>query len=473
MYWEKSTMQLPLGPQTPAFIQLVRWIFSPMSFMDECVRRFGDMYTLNLGKNNPNLVFVSNPQALQQILTQDTRSDFHAPGDLNSLLKSLLGENSVICLDGAPHQRQRQLMIPPFHGDRMRTYSSVINQVTTETLARVQIGQTFNVRQTTQVITLRVIMEAVFGLDRGKRAEQLAHLLRELLDRSGSPLSVSMLYFPILQQEWGGISPWAIQMRAQRAVDALIYAEIQERRTHADPSRTDILSLLMAAQDEAGESMTDVELRDELMTLLVAGHETTATALAWALYWLHKLPAVKAKLLAELDGLGADPDLNTVIKAPYLEAVCNETLRIYPVAMLTLPRVSLKSVTLAGQEIPPETVVLGSIYSTHQRKDLYPQAHEFKPERFLERQFSPFEFLPFGGGARRCIGSAFAMLELKLALAKIVSRWDLELVDKRDIHAKRRGLVTAPERPIELLVKGHRSAIDLHPVQAIDRGAFA
>ncbi len=258
-------------------------------------------------------------------------------------------------------------------------------------------------------------------------------------------------------------------MRAQRAVDALLYAEIQERRDCPDPTRTDILSLLMAARDEAGESMTDVELRDELMTLLVAGHETTATALAWALYWLHKLPAVKAKLLAELDALGVAPDLNAIVKAPYLEAVCNETLRIYPVAMLTLPRVSLNSVTLAGREIPPETVLLGSIYSTHQREDLYPQAHEFKPERFLERQFSPFEFLPFGGGARRCIGSAFAMLELKLALAKILSRWDLELVDRRDIHPKRRGLVTAPERPIELLVKGHRSAIDLHPVGAIDR----
>jgi cytochrome P450 family 110 len=464
MYWEKSKMKLPSGPQTPAFVQLMRWIFSPMSFMDECVRLYGDMFTLNLGKNLSNLVLVSNPQALQQILTQDTRGDFHAPGDLNSLFKSLLGDNSVICLSGAPHQRQRQLMMPPFHGDRMRTYSNVINQITTETLNRVQIGQTFDVRTTTQAITLRVIMQAVFGLDRGERAEKLAHLLAELLDRGGSPLSVTMLYFPILQQEWGGISPWAIQMRSQRAVDALLYAEIQERRHHPDPSRTDILSLLMAAQDEAGESMTDVELRDELMTLLVAGHETTATALAWALYWIHKLPAVRDKLVAELDALGADPDVNAIVKAPYLDAVCNETLRIYPVGMLIFPRVSNKSVTLAGREIPPETVVIGSVYLIHHREDLYPQSHEFKPERFLERQFSPFEFLPFGGGARRCIGSAFAMLEMKLALAKILSRWELELVDRRDIHAKRRGLVTAPERPIQLVVKSQRSLADFDSV---------
>jgi cytochrome P450 family 110 len=269
-------MQLPPGPQTPAVVQLMRWIFSPMSFMDECTRCYGDIYTLNLDNKLPKLVFVSNPQALQQILTQDTRTDFHAPGDLNHIFQSLLGDNSVICLSGTQHQRQRQLMMPPFHGDRMRTYSSVINQVTTETLAQVQIGQTFDVQASTQAITLQVIMQAVFGLNRGERADKLKQLLGELLDRGSSPLSVLMLYVPILQQEWGGITPWASQMHTQRAVDALLYAEIQARRTETDH----ILSLLMAAQDEAGESMTDVELRDELMTLLVAGHETTATALA-------------------------------------------------------------------------------------------------------------------------------------------------------------------------------------------------
>ncbi len=449
-------MQLPQGPQSPVFVQLMRWIFSPMSFMDECVRRFGDMYTLNLGKDNPNLVFVSNPQALQQILTQDTKADFHAPGELNDVFKSLLGDNSVICLSGSSHQRQRKLMMPSFHGDRMRTYSDVINQATTESLD-LQRGQIFDIRTVTQSITMRVIMQAVFGLERGERAEQLEHLLKELLDRGSSPMSVAILYFPFLQQEWGGITPWAVQMRIQREVDALLYAEIQSRRHHPDPNRTDILSLLMTAQDEAGESMTDAELRDELMTLLVAGHETTATALAWALYWIHKLPAVKAKLVAELDGLGECPDLNSILKAPYLDAVCNETLRIYPVAMLTFPRVSHKTVNLAGRDIPAQTVVMGSIYSLHHREDLYPQPQEFKPERFLERQFSTFEFLPFGSGARRCIGSALAMFELKLALAKIVSRWELELVDRRDVHPKRRGLVTAPARPIELLVKGQRS----------------
>ena len=186
-------------------------------------------------------------------------------------------------------------------------------------------------------------------------------------------------------------------------------------------------------------------------------------ALAVAIYWLHKLPKVRAKLVAELDRLGPDPDVTAVMKSPYLDAVCNETLRIYSVGMLTFPRATTKSVNLAGRELPPNTILLGSIYLTHHREDLYPQTNQFRPERFLDRHFSPFEFFPFGGGARRCIGSAFALLEMKLALAQILSQWELELVDQRNVHAKRRGLVTAPERPIQLLVKSQRSKVESNP----------
>jgi cytochrome P450 len=428
-----------------------------MSLMAECAHRYGDIFTLHLSRKYPPIVVVSNPQALQQILTQDTRDDFSAPGDQNDLFKSLLGERSVISLSGKEHQRQRQLMMPSFHGDRMRTYGQVIDRVTSEIVNRVQIGQTFDVRAIAQAITLRVMMQAVFGLHTGERAEQLEQRLVKLLDRGSSPLRVLMLYLPVLQNELGGIGPWAMQMRLQREVDALLYAEIQERRANPDSSRTDILSMLMVAQDEAGALMTDLELRDELMTLLVAGHETTATALAWALYWIHKLPAVKEKLLGEIDRLGANPDANAILKLPYLDAVCHETLRIYPVAMLTFPRVTNKPVSLAGQELAAGTVIVGSIYLTHQREDLYPHPKEFRPERFLERQFSPFEFLPFGGGARRCIGSAFALFEMKLALVQMLSHQELELVELRDIGAKRRGLVTAPERPIQMVIKGQRS----------------
>ncbi|MDF5712526.1 MAG: cytochrome P450 [Rhizonema sp. NSF051] len=449
-------MKLPNGPQTPKMVQILQWIFNPMSYMEACAKRYGDIFTLQL---NVPTVFVSNPQALQQILANDAKQ-FEAPNDWNTVFVPSLGKNSVITLGGKAHQRQRQLLLPPFHGERMRTYGQVINDITENVLRRVQIGTPLNVRSITQAITMRVIMQAVFGLYEGSRAEELEKLLGLMLGKDlDSPMRTVILYFPILQRDLGPLTSWGTFLRRREQVDKLLYAEIGERRSQLDPSRTDILSLLMAARDEAGQAMTDEELRDELMTLLTAGHETTATALAWALYWIHKFPSVQEKLLAELDSLGDNPDPSTIFKLPYLDAVCSETLRIYPVGILTFPRVARTHVSLAGQEIEPGTVVIGSIYLTHHREDLYPEPKLFKPERFLERQFSPYEYLPFGGGARRCIGMAFALFEMKVALAKILSRWELALVDDRDLRAKRRGLVSGPERPIQIVVKGERTVM--------------
>ncbi|TAF09222.1 MAG: cytochrome P450 [Nostocales cyanobacterium] len=447
-------MHLPTGPQTPAFLQILRWVFSPMSYMEACAKTYGDTFSLKLDTNSDPIFFTSNPQAIQQILTSDTK-ELEAPGELNSLFEFLLGKKSVITISGAEHQRQRQLMMPPFHGERMRSYSQVITDVTAKVINQYQVGETLNIRSITQDITLRVIMQAVFGLDEGPRAEKLQELLGKLLEKGSSRLIVFLLYFPSLQRDFGPIDLWGQQMRLQAETDNLIYAEIQERRENPDPSRTDILSLLMAARDEAGQPMTDEELHDELITLLVAGHETTATALAWALYWIHKLPSVRQKLLAEIDDLAENPDSNTVFKLPYLNAVFSETLRIYPVAMLTFPRQVKMPISIGGYDLEPGTVALGSIYLTHHREDIYPEPKKFKPERFLEQQFSPYEYLPFGGGARRCIGLAFAQLEMKLAIVKILSSLELELVDNGDIAAQRRGLVTSPDRPIKMIVKSN------------------
>jgi cytochrome P450 len=448
-------MKLPNGPQMPIVLQMVRWIINPMSFMEACAKNYGETFTIRLEKNSPPLVIVSNPQAQQQILTNDT-NELEAPGDLNNVFEFLLGKHSVITISGAEHQRQRQLLMPPFHGERMRNYSQVITDVTQKVISQYQIGKPFNIRSATQAITMRVIMQAVFGLYEGPRAEKLQHFLGDILEKASSRLIVALLYFPALQRDFGPINFWGKQMRRQQQADELIYEEIRERREQPDSSRTDILSLLMAATDEAGQPMTDEELRDELMTLLVAGHETTATALAWALYWIHKLPSVRQKLLQELDSLGDDPDPSIVFKLPYLNAVCSETLRIYPVGILTFPRVVKTSISLGGYELEPGTVLLGSIYLTHQREDIYPEPKQFKPERFLERQFSPYEYLPFGGGTRRCIGLAFAQLEMKLALVKILSSLKLELVDNGEVQPKRRGLVTGPDRPIEMVVMSQR-----------------
>lgn len=447
-------MTLPPSPSTPPLVQMLQWIARPMALMEDCTKRYGDCFTLPVGRNFGPVVFVSNPQAMQEILSDSKNWD--TPGEFNGIFEPLLGKHSVITVSGARHKRQRQLLMPPFHGERMRAYSQLIEEVTEQVMSQWRNDEPFCIRSSTQTVALRVILKAVFGLDEGPRGQQLEHLLSAMLDETSSPYSASILYFPILQRDLGPLTPWGNFLRRQRETDKLIYEEIQERREHPDPSRTDILSLLMAAQDEAGESMTDVELHDELMTLLIAGHETTATALAWALYWIHKLPSVRQRLLEELDSLGDNPDSSAIFRLPYLSAVCAETLRIYPVAMLTFPRVVKAPLSLMGYDLKPGTVVIGSIYLTHRREDLYPEPEQFNPERFLERQFSAYEYLPFGGGSRRCIGLAFAQFEMKVVLAKILSRVQLKLADNREIRPTRRGLVTAPNGSIRLVVTGQR-----------------
>lgn len=288
--------QIPVV-QSPPLIQTLQWVFRPMPYMEECAKRYGDIFELRF-RSFGSGIMVSNPQALQQILSNDTKQ-FSAPGETNQIFEAFTGKYSVFTLSGAQHQRQRQLMMPPFHGDRMRTYADTIAKVTEEIMNSWQVGQSFSARTATQAITLRVIMQAVFGLYDGPRAQQLEKLLSEMLDKGSTPLSVTMLYFPFLQKDFGAWSPWGQFRRRIEQVDKLIYQEIRERRANFDRSRTDILNLLMAARDEAGEAMTDEELRDELMTLLTAGHETTATALAWAFYWIHKIPEVRSKLLAD------------------------------------------------------------------------------------------------------------------------------------------------------------------------------
>ena len=447
-------MKLPNGLQTPALWQMIQWIARPLSYMDNCAQQYGDIFTVPMGKNFARVIFVSNPQALQQILTSDAK-EFDTPGEHNAIFEPLLGKQSVIAASGDRHRRQRQLMIPPFHGDRMKAYGQLIADVTDQVINQWQIGKPFSVRSSMQTISLRVILRAVFGLNEGVRYRQLEECLCAMLDQMSSPLSVSLLYFAILQQDLGSWSPWGRFLRQRQQINQLLYDEINERREKPDSSRTDILSLLMSARDQAGESMTDEELRDELLTLLFAGHETTATALTWALYWLHKLPEVRQKLREELD-LGDVNDPNTLFRLPYLNAVCSETLRIYPVGMLTFPRVVRIPVELMGYKLEPGTVVFGSIYLTHQRNDLYPEPHHFKPERFLERQFSPYEFLPFGGGSRRCIGMAFAQFEMKVVLAKIVSRLELSLADNRPVKPIRRGL-TCGSSTVRLVMTGKRA----------------
>jgi cytochrome P450 len=443
---------MPPGPDAPGVWQQIRWILDPFGYMRRAAIRYGDCFTALLGDGSRPLVFCSDPCSLETLLANDDASLFDAPGDLNGLFEPFLGTESVIGISGDRHRRMRKLLLPPFHGERMRAYGDAIIQLTRQVRREWQVGQRISAQTAMQSITMRVILRTVFGLMEGERFQRLETQLARLLNEMGNPLSVSLLYFPVLRLDLGPASPWGRFLRRLAEIDAMIFAEIEERRQAPDPSREDILSLLMSARDEEGAPLTDRELRDELMTLLVAGHETTATALTWALYWIHRLPEVRSTLLEEFSADAGAADPATVARLPYLNAVCSETLRIYPVGMLTFPRVANRTVEIGGYQIQPSTIVLGSIYLAHRRPDVYPDPESFRPQRFLERSFSPYEYLPFGGGTRRCIGMAFAQYEMRLVLHTLLSTTSLELADEREAHPVRRGL-TSGASPVELVVK--------------------
>jgi len=449
-------MQLPNLVKTPPILQRLQWVADPIGYMEKAVQQYPDIFTTVLLSPQDPWVFVNHPQAIQEILIND-RKKFVAASRKNKILQPLVGDSSMIMLDGDRHKRRRQMVMPSFHGDRMRSYGEIISNITEKVLSQLPTNQPFLARTAMQDISLQVILEAVFGLYEGERCQKLKHLMALMSDVFRSPFSSSLLFFPFLQKDLGAWSPWGKFLRDRQKIDQLLYAEIAERRSQPDLNRTDILSLLMSAKDEEGEPMTDQELRDELMTLLFAGHETTATAMAWALYWTHHQPQVRERLLQELDTLGENPDPMSIFRLPYLTAVCNETLRIYPVAMLTFARVVQEPVELLGYLLEPGTTVVGCMYLVHQREDLYPEPKQFRPERFLERQFSPYEFIPFGGGSRRCIGEALAQFEMKLVLAKILSTYQLALVDHQPEQPKRRGVTLAPANGVKMVITGQRA----------------
>jgi cytochrome P450 family 110 len=448
-------MSLPDGPKGPKIWQMLQWIATPISFMRRCRKLYGDQFTVKLSRVLPPIVFCSDPKALQVILTNDESELFDVPGELNVVLEPLLGKQSLMALSGDPHRRMRQLLVPSFHGERMRSYGQLIQGITKDVMGEWQTGRPFAVRKAMQNISLRVILRAVFGLNEGARYRQLEQLLGSLLDELSNPLSVSFLYFSVLQKDLGSITPWGRFLRGRQQIDRLIFAEIAERRARPDESRNDILTMLMSARDEAGEGLTAQELRDELMTLLVAGHETTATALAWALHWIHRSPPVRKQLIDELQSVEDPLDPGVLFRLPYLNAVCSETLRICPVGMLTFPRVTRSQVKLMGSSLDPGTVVAGCIYLAHHREEVYPDPDTFRPERFLERHYSPYEYLPFGGGARRCIGMAFAQFEMKIVLGTVLLGVELAQFGSSAVRLVRRGLTSGPS-PFRMVVRERR-----------------
>ncbi|MBW4554848.1 MAG: cytochrome P450 [Trichormus sp. ATA11-4-KO1] len=441
------TYNLPDGPRLPRYLRMIKFITQPVKYVEDFAKVYGDTFTI-WNRGDKHIVYFSHPQALEQIFTN---ASYFQSGGGTGILGFLLGDNSVILLDGDRHQRQRQLLTPPFHGERMRAYGETIQEITQQVSNEWTIGQPFNIRASMQEITLRVILRVVFGVDEGPLFQELRRLLTSVLDFMGSSLMSSAFFFSFLQKDLGAWSPWGRVLRLIQQIDQLIYTLIAERRAEPGESRQDILSLLISARYDDGQAMSDVELRDELMTMLVAGHETTASALTWAFYWIDQLPEVREKLQRELETLGVNPEPSSIAKLPYLTAVCQETLRIYPIVANGFIRVAKSPIEIMGYKLPVGTAIVPSIYLAHHREEVYPQPKQFKPERFLERQFSPYEYIPFGGGNRRCIGLAFAQYEMKIALATILSEFQLSMVNKRPLYPVRRGLTLAAPSGLQMI----------------------
>ena len=434
---------------------------SPYGWMVKRWRRYGDVFSSRFPIFG-RVVYVADPALVKEVFLGDAKT-FHA-GEANTLaLGDALGDHSLLTLDEERHLSQRKLLLPPFHGESVRRYMEVMAEATEREVATWPIGKEIQLRPRMQAITLEVILRAVFGV----RDDARMDLFRERIPPLGETTSI-LNWLPFMDRDLGGITPAAKFRRALAAVDELIYAEIADRRAAPDRTeslraghgpalaqgdRDDVLSLLLRARHEDGSSMTDSELRDELMTLLTAGHETTATGLAWAFERLLRTPRVLARLTASLD----DSD--------YLDAVVKETLRVRPV-VVDVARKLTRETEVAGWRLPAGTLVLPAIAVLHARPDLYDSPQEYRPERFLDRktkarghrplagrETESYAWIPFGGGVRRCIGASFAQVEMRTVLREVLRRVRLRAPSQRPERGVIRHVTVVPGRGARAVVE--------------------
>jgi cytochrome P450 len=431
-------------------VQTARFLVRPLPLLDECARRYGGAFTLRVLGMHP-IVMLSEPELIRSVYTAG--EDVLAVAEGRDFLRSLVGDSSVLVIDGAAHMRKRRLLLPPFHGERMHAYARIIRDVTDDIVDAWPLGRAFQLHQVMQGITLRVIVRAVFGIEDGARHRRLLARLTELIDAVSSPLWVALGLVGVdLFRE----VPWLRMSRLKAEVDALLHAEIAERRA-ASGEREDVLSLLLSARDEEGRPLSDAELRDELVTVLVAGYETTATALAWTFGLVLRRPEVLARLEEELARhVGEGPlDPASLAKLDYLDAVVKESLRLYPVVPV-VSRITLAPFPLGDFMIPPGVRLSTCVYLTHRNPELYPNPERFDPERFLGKKVDPYAWFPFGGGLRRCIGMAFALYELKVVLASVLLRARLSPVLPGVPRAVRRSVTLAPSDRTAVVLERRR-----------------
>jgi len=425
---------LPPGPG-PAPLNMLGWVSRPIPFMERCRRRYGDRFSVNLGPPEGIWVFITDPDEIREVFTAP--ADVLHPGEGAQVLEPVVGRRSVLLLDEGEHLAQRKLMLPAFHGERMRRLVGVMEGVAAREVAGWPRHEPFELHRRTQALTLEIILRAVFGLEAGARLEALRDLLTEELDLGASPLTL----LPPLRRRLGPLTPWARFVDVRDRADELILALVDERRQEG-ADRDDVLSMLLSARGEDGRPMTDGELRDELMTLLVAGHETTASALSWTFEQLVRAPEVLARVTTA--ALEDDGD--------YLEATVQETLRRRPVLPIAQPRRAKAPVVIGGREYPAGIAFACCIYLVHHDPRIYADPYAFRPERFLESPPGTYTWIPFGGGVRRCLGASFAQLEMKIALRAILAEVQVASALPGREGVGRRSITLSPRRgtPVRL-----------------------
>ncbi len=441
------SMMLPSEPKSPPVVQTLRWAFRPLPFMQECRERIGDNFSVKfLGFERP-MVMISDPAAIKALYTE--RSHGLPPGR-EVFLEPVLGSRSLLLLEGADHLAHRKLMLPAFHGERMRSYEPVMEEIVDASIDSWPLGEEFRIHPQMQAITLDIILRVVFGVAEGPRLEKLRRLLTDVLEETASPFTQLMA---LATRRFTGRGPWVKFEGRLREVDELLYAEIAERRAEESfEERDDILSILMAARFEDGDGLADVDLRDQLLTLLLAGHETTATALAWTFDLLLRHPEPLRRLR---DSIEAGED-------EYMRATITEALRLRPVVPLAGRRLNAE-LSVDGLTLPAGTDVTPAIWLTHTRADVYPEPFAFRPERFLGEAPDTYAWVPFGGGVRRCIGAAFSEFEMRIVLREVLTRCELHKADPAPEKIGRRSITLSPRggTPVVLTARHPASERDL------------
>jgi cytochrome P450 len=437
---------LPPGPSYPALVQGTGLWKRPLAFLERCRGRYGKRFTVRF-PGAPPFVILSDPGEVKEVFTAPP--DVLHPGEGARVLEPLVGKNSLILLDEGPHMEQRRLMLPAFHGEKMARLAGLMSEVAEREVASWPRSREIALQPRMQRLTLEIILRAVFGLDPGERLDALRERLAEMLAFGDRPIS---LVPPdpegLAGRVLGRVGPFARFVRVQEETDCLLFGLIDERRAE-DGERDDVLSMLLEACHEDGSPMSSQELRDELMTLLVAGHETTASSLAWAFERLARSPSVLARLVEELD---ADDDA-------YLIATVQETLRRRPVLPNVEPRLVKRPIEVGAWSYPPGVCLVPNAYLVHHDPEVYADPYDFRPERFLDEPPGTYTWIPFGGGRRRCIGASFAMLEMQIVMRTVLAGREMQPAADGFERAKRRNITIRPAGGALAVLRERRAAL--------------